>query len=83
MHLIAAAFEQRDIEFVLELFDRDAQCRLTYMAAIGGFAEVPGLMQGDDITQLSESHWMKCSRKMKIELRGDYELVTIRPRRFY
>ena len=30
--------------------------RLTHMAAIGGFAEMTGLMQGDDISQFGQSH---------------------------
>src|SRR5690606_12644913 len=55
-NLVAAALEQRHIEFILELLDGNAQGRLADVAAIGGLAEMAGLMQRNDVTKFGKGH---------------------------
>ena len=47
--LPAIALEQADFQFVFQLFNGHAERGLADMALLGGFAKMPGFLQGDDV----------------------------------
>jgi hypothetical protein len=56
MDLVAAALEDRDLEFVLQFLDGDTESRLADVAAVSGLAEMAGLVERDYVAQLGERH---------------------------
>ncbi len=54
--LARAAFEQLDVELLLELLDRHAQGRLRDETGLGGAPEMALPRHGDDVAQLGQRH---------------------------
>jgi hypothetical protein len=48
------ALYQRHTEIIFEFFQLCGECRLADEAALSGFAEVPGIRHGDEVTQIFE-----------------------------
>ena len=53
---VPTPLENRGTQFVLQLFDREAQRRLSYERLFRGTTEVSFLCHGDDILQFRQSH---------------------------
>ena len=55
-HRMRIPVEDADIQFLLQFLDHQAQRRLREAAGLGCLAEVPMVVDGDDIAQLLEGH---------------------------
>ena len=55
-NFVAGALEQRNIKFLLQFADRDAQGRLTDKAGFGGPPKMAGASKGNDVAEFGESH---------------------------
>ena len=55
-HRMRIPVEDADIQFLLQFLDHQAQRRLREAAGLGCLAEVPVVVDGDDIAQLLEGH---------------------------